>query len=64
VIDGYIPDQEDILSYAASLENISYKLLHRDFKKNIQKTNNVEKELNTTAKAIYESYIREFINKN
>ena len=57
IINGYKPSENEILSYAAALESISYpNLIHRDFEKNIKKVTNPELELERIAKALYNAF--------
>jgi hypothetical protein len=59
VMNGYEPDKDDIIRYAASIEKVALKgMIHREFDKNINNSKNPRKEMERISDAIYQEYIR------
>lgn len=56
---NYIPDQDDLERYAASIERVAVKgMVHRNFHREIEKLSDPKVELQRIGKAIYDAYDR------
>jgi hypothetical protein len=64
IINGFLPDKNDIERYAAALESMAVKgMIHRDFHKAISKCKNPKYEMERIGDALYKSYQRYYGNK-
>ncbi len=62
VLDGYIPDQDDIERYVAAIEKIAVKnIILRNFKEKIKECDDPKYEMELIADALYEAYERYYL---
>ena len=57
IVGGFVPDQNDINSYAAAIEQVSVPgMIHRDFSENVKQCKNPQYEMERIGEALHKAF--------